>query len=711
MKINFKKIACLFLVLFLSILAIACNDGPQPEIPDDNKPNIDDKKDDDNNIDDIKIDSEIHNYKLLTSANGTYTYKCSHCDNEASFTINYTSGTDNCYTVNENTITFENITENSVYEISGEFYGNIIINVSEDYKFELELNQFSIYSYTECPIDIESADKVTISAKKGTDNYIIDYRNEAGEDDISSSLYAKCDLNVQGKGNLYVKSINNNGIHTKDDLKIKNLYLQVDCMDNALKGNDSVTIESGDLVLIARKGDGIKTKNSDISSKGKQKGTIAINGGNISIYAACDGIDAAYNAIIDESVASIDLKIYTDKYSEYSEEVTATSSDIYYIRYNSSQYKYSLKFYNSDEDYKWVNSTTYKQVGRNYYYYPMEKLTGYDYIKLYVYSSNQTQGTEECLISSGELRQNDNYDTIALQSRNGTLSYSWTNYTTQSMGGGMFGPGGMNEGNKDKGDYSTKGIKADNEIIISSGNINIKSYDDSIHTNNDNELENEETPLGNVTISGGNLILYSNDDGIHGDGKVLISGGTISVINSYEGIEGNVVEISGGSVSVMASDDGINGTGTSGESIIISGGENYIYAGGDGVDSNSMTSYDGILFSGGKTVVISTGRADSSIDTERGYKYTGGVVIAIGNSGGMSSESTKCSPSLDTIGKKQTIKLTKDNYLVVEGVATIKLPSTINALVICLGDKNANISSKSTVDGNFENTNVIWNIE
>lgn len=687
MKKN-KKILIFFLVLLLSI--VGCDKPIDPS---------------------NSCNNDIHDYKLINIIDNKFYYECSCCNNKTSFTIKYESGTENAYKVSENTLVFLNVSADSVYSITGELYGNIIIDVNEDYKFELEFNDFKIISYNQCPIDIESADKVVISAKKGTENFVYDYRDEVGEDDISSSIYAKCDLNVQGKGKFNVVSKNNNGIHTKDDLKIKNLFLKVDCIDNALKGNDSVTIESGDLELIARCGDGIKTKKSDVSSKGNQRGTIKINGGNIVIFAACDGIDAAYNVLINEDNSSVNLQIYTDKYSEYSEEVTASSNEVYYIRYSTTQYKYSLKFYNSSDDYKWVNSESYKLVGRNYYY-PLERLSGYDYIKLYVYSSEMTQGSDEYLFSSGELSQNDNYDTISLQSKNGMFSYAWSNFTTQSIGG-MDRPGGMNEGNRDKGDHSTKGIKADNEIMIFAGNIIIKSYDDSIHTNNDNQLENNEIPLGNVTITGGNLSLYSNDDGIHGDGKVLISGGNISIINSYEGIEGKVVEISGGNVLVSSSDDGINGTGISGESIIISGGETYIYAGGDGLDSNSMTSYDGILFSGGKTVVIATGRADSSIDTERGYKYTGGVIVAIGNSGGMSSESTKCSPSFETIGKKQTIRLSKNNYLVVDDVVIIKIPDNINALVVCLGKecKNADVSSKSKIDESLDNKNVLWIID
>ena len=64
-------------------------------------------------------------------------------------------------------------------------------------------------------------------------------------------------------------------------------------LDNAFKGNDSVSIASGTYVFISRAGDGIKTSSTDLSSKNVQRGTVTISGGNITIYAACDGIDAA----------------------------------------------------------------------------------------------------------------------------------------------------------------------------------------------------------------------------------------------------------------------------------------------------------------------------------------------------------------------------------------------------------------------------------
>lgn len=267
--------------------------------------------------------------------------------------------------------------------------------------------------------------------------------------------------------------------------------------------------------------------------------------------------------------------------------------------------------------------------------------------------------------------------------------------------------GGMNDGNTDKGDHSTKGLKAANAITIAAGTVTVESYDDCIHANNDSTLENGAAATGNVTVTGGALTLSSCDDAIHADGEVTISGGTVNVLKSYEGIEGTVVTLAGGDISVISSDDGVNGTGTSGTSIVISGGTLYVLAGGDGVDSNSRDSYGGILFSGGRSVIISTGRADSSIDTEAGYTYEGGYVAAIGLAGGMSKESTNCAPSLTGVGTSKTVSLSAGSYLTVSGIVTVKAPTAMNALVICLGKTNAGISTGTTGGGDAD---VVWSV-
>lgn len=633
-------------------------------------------------------------------------------------TVACVSGTPNAYTIEGNVLTFTSLSENSVYSIGGQLRGSIVIDVGDEYEFELEMKGLSLVSDSINPVTVLSGDEVSLTAKKGTQNYIYDMRPAVDKNDdtlFSGAIHATVDLKIGGKGSLTVLSENNNGIHTKDDLKVKNLTLSVSCIDNALKGNDSVKITDATLTLIARQGDGIKTSNSDLSSKGKQRGSVDIAASDICIYAACDGIDAAYDVRIEDDATK--LAIYTDKYSSYSEEVTAVGEEKCYIRFTSKSYSYSVRYYNSDDDVLWVNAAYHSSVnaGRsNYYYYAFEKRTDYEKMQFFVYSSEMQQGQDEqYLICSELLARNDSYDTFALSQRGSNVSYQWTNYSTKINDfGGMGGFGGMNDGNTEKGDHSTKGIKADNTVTVCGGTITIRSYDDCIHANGEETLENGEAALGNVSVEGGTLYLYSNDDAIHADGELSVRGGTIDVSHSYEGLEGDRVTIGGGTISIVATDDGINATATSGVGIEISGGRVYVNCSGDGLDANSRSAYEGIVFSGGDVVIVSDSGGNSAIDTEAGYRYSGGRVVAIMPSRAMTSEAMHCS-NFSSVATRSTMNLSAGGSLVVtvdgSRVVSVEMPKSMSAMVIYLGSKDAKLSNDGASDTQSDQNGVSWN--
>lgn len=635
-------------------------------------------------------------------------------------TVECLSGTENAYRLEGNTLYFTALTEDSSYALSGKLRGNVVIDVGDDYRLELELRGFSLVSETVNPIVVNSAEEVSVKAKKDTENYLYDKRTAIDKTDetlYSGAIHSAADLVLCGKGSLTVVSENNNGVHSKGDLEVRNLSLVVRCVDNALKGNDSVSLADGTTTLIATSGDGIKTSNSDVSKKGNQRGTVSVAGGTHSIYAGCDGIDAAYNVVVEES--STVLNIYTARYSAHSVEPDAdTSASDYYVRFTDNSYRYSVLYYNSDSDFVWVNATYHSSVrgGRStYYYYAFPKNTSYAKMKLYIYSSEMEQGQDsDYLLCTDYMTPNTSHDTFALTERGGRISYAWTDYSTNIQEGGMGGVGGMggmNDGNTDKGSYSTKGIKAANEIVIRNGTVGIKSYDDAIHANNDGSLENGETPLGNVTVSGGTVTVYTNDDGLHADGTVEISAGTVLVLSSYEGIEGARVCISGGYASVLAKDDGINATATEGTGVSISGGTVYICCSGDGIDANTRTSYSGIVFSGGNTVVISDSNGNSALDTEQGYTYTGGAVVAVMPRGGMTSEATHCQ-NFSSVGKSTRLSLSSGSYLVAtvgDRTATVQMPLSLSATVIVLGDKSASVTVQTSVSAVLDQSGVAWN--
>ena len=600
---------------------------------------------------DIPIDSSAHTYKVTENIaatptqSGSRTYTCDKCGNSYVQSVEYseydaTAPTEIFFAGDDVVVDNDNggvvcegtkvsIVTAGEYDLSGNAdEGNITISVEGS--VTLNLKGLTLSSSTSAVIYVENAEDVEISAKKDTANVLTDSRSTGDEDAEGGAIYALCDLELKGNGSLSVISSYNNGVHGKDDLKIKNLTLYVKAINNAIKGNDSITITSGCITAISVGGDALKTSNSSLSSKGKQKGNITISGGTMNLYAACDGIDAAYDAIISEDSAETVVNIFTDKYSEYSGEVTAISENQLYIRNTTSLYSYSVLFINDDGEEKWVNAEYHTSVysggmgGRTYYYYKVNKPAGYKNLTVYAYTSNQIQGTEDAY-SSKSMTLNTSYDTIVFS--NGNYS-GWSNYTTQSSGGMQFGQ--MNDGNKDKGDYSTKGIKASNEITISSGKITITAYDDAIHANVET-LENGASGKGSVNVSGGELKLSSNDDAIHADTSLIISGGKINISKSYEGLEGVTLSISGGEVYVVASDDGLNASGTS-PSITISGGYVDITLGSgdvDGIDSNgSFTMTGGTVVTRGAP--NGTSNMATGLDCDGTVKISGGTFVQFG---------------------------------------------------------------------------------
>lgn len=193
------------------------------------------------------------------------------------------------------------ITKGGIYEFSGTLEeGQIFVKAPEE-EVEVVLNGVTISSTKDSCIYVEEAEEVTVKAEGGTVNTLNDNRprkNSEADKTGSACIYSKDDLKIQGKGTLNVNATYNNGIHSKNDIKIKNLTLNVVSPDDAIRGNDSITVESGVITVKSLEKDGLKTKNTDISSKGKQRGLIELQGGTVNIYAADDCIKAAYDCII-----------------------------------------------------------------------------------------------------------------------------------------------------------------------------------------------------------------------------------------------------------------------------------------------------------------------------------------------------------------------------------------------------------------------------
>lgn len=511
------------------------------------------------------------------------------------------------------------ITSAGEYTLTGRLdEGQIVVEADDDEKVVLVLSGVSITCSDAAPIAVVSADQVHVKSADGTYNTVTDARSAvSGSQD--AAIWSACDLKLNGKGTLIVTANAENGVKSKDDLTIKNCTLKVTAPGNALKGNDSVTIESGTVIAVSTGSDGIKTSNSDTSQKGNQRGTVSILDGRVEIMAACDGISAAYNAEISGGVVTISTSSYSgSEGSAATEFYLVVPSGLY-----SEDNDYYVRFYTEDGGETYVKAAYETMIygGRSQYYgLKLKAPSGYDSMQVIVVASGAAPDGGSVIASSDGSAVNGSMNGYLIGSiSSGVIEADWVQLSSGS-------------GNSEKTTYSSKGIKAANSIVISGGEVSVSSMDDGLHAKVGEELENGAESVGDITISGGSVSIRSADDGVHAGGKVSIKAGSVNIIESHEGIEGNVIDLSGGTVFIYAKDDGINAcAGGSTPLINVSGG--YLDVTTPGGDTDAVDSNGNFTMSGG-TVIIKSGASmggmAGSVDVNGSITVTGGTIAAFG---------------------------------------------------------------------------------
>lgn len=235
------------------------------------------------------------------------------------------------------------------------------------------------------------------------------------------------------------------------------------------------------------------------------------------------------------------------------------------------------------------------------------------------------------------------------------------------------------------------GIKGKDYVDILDGTISVTagSEGDGIKSTNDTDAER-----GWVRLSGGSVTISAGDDGFKAERELEITGGSLTITKSVEGIEAQHLMISGGQVELTSSDDGINATVPSTESttntssgfgggmdqavdatISISGGSSILHVEGDGIDSNGSAT-----ISGGTVVVDGpSSGGNGATDATGGLTVTGGTLIQ-GDSGdmfeGMEGAYARFSAS---VSAGQTVTVTNSAG---ETVAEYSFTKRISAIVV-----------------------------
>ena len=430
------------------------------------------------------------------------------------------------------------ITEEATYFISGELSdGMLIVNAPDTAKLQLVFGGVNITSKTSAALYISEADKVFLTLAEGSANTLANGGSFTAIDNnnIDGVLFSKQDLTINGTGSLTVTSPIGHGIVCKDDLVITGGNYTINSASHGLDANDSVRIAGATLNIDAGK-DAVRAENSDDASLG----FVYIGSGNIKAEAEGDGIYAGAHMQIEGGT--------------------------------------------------------------------IELLVG--------------GGSE-----NGAKEQSDSFGGFMGGGRPGGMRpRSAPSSTADTSESGI----------------SMKGLKAKNGMLISGGNFTINSADDSLHSDTsltinggafsiasgDDAVHAEDT----LVITAGSIDISESYEGLEAL-HIDIKGGSIKLKSSDDGLNAaggtDQSGTAGGRDGMFGGGMGGGMSGNSDGSIKISGGTLYINASGDGIDANGT-----LEISGGNTTVVGPTRGDTAtLDYDKTATISGGTFIGTGASG------------------------------------------------------------------------------
>ena len=173
------------------------------------------------------------------------------------------------------------ITEAGVYVLSGTAENTAIrVEAGDEDKVQLVLDDLSVTNTDTPCIYVKSADKVFVTTISDSTLAVTGTFTADGDTNTDGVLFSRSDLVLNGTAALMINSTDN-GVVSKDDLKVTGGTYTVSAVSKAFEANDSVGIAGGTFDIAAAEG---------------IEGTyVLINGGEITVTMASgdtDGIDS-----------------------------------------------------------------------------------------------------------------------------------------------------------------------------------------------------------------------------------------------------------------------------------------------------------------------------------------------------------------------------------------------------------------------------------
>lgn len=204
--------------------------------------------------------------------------------------------------VNGSTVT---ITTPGVYNLTGTLNdGQIVVDTDQEGTVNLILSGVNITNSSTSPIFISSADKTILTLAEGSQNFVTDGATyvftNAEVDEPNAAIFSKDDLVINGSGSLTVNANYNNGIASKDYLRIVSGNITVNAVNDGIKGRNYIAVKDATITVNAG-GDGLQSNNDEDATKGY----ILIEGGAFNITSGIDGIQAETQLTVNGGVLNL----------------------------------------------------------------------------------------------------------------------------------------------------------------------------------------------------------------------------------------------------------------------------------------------------------------------------------------------------------------------------------------------------------------------
>lgn len=178
--------------------------------------------------------------------------------------------------------------------------GQVIVDVDEDELVHLYLAGVSISSGQGPAILVEEASKVIVTLVSETENMLADSPDYTDYEESRACFYSVSDLTINGAGTLRIYGYHEDGIRSRDRIRLLGGQIEVQSKGDGVRGNDGILIADTRLDIQSEQ-NGLRTANQGADGRG----TVEIRGGDLSVIAGKNGIYAASDLYMRDCTYSI----------------------------------------------------------------------------------------------------------------------------------------------------------------------------------------------------------------------------------------------------------------------------------------------------------------------------------------------------------------------------------------------------------------------